>query len=198
MLVAPRKAVEEPATTVTDDATQSTGRPYTAMTVGVPKESFPGEQRVCMMPETCEKLVKAGFTVIVEKDAGALSDADDEAYTSVGCEIGDPWSTDVLCKIRPPTEEERTKLADGQVLFSNIYPRQDEEIVEALREKGVTAFGLDCVPRTISRAQAFDTLSSMANISGYKAVVEASNAFPRFMVRRCKLDPNLKATSFKF
>ena len=86
-----------------------------------------------------------------------------------------------MAKIRPPSKSEVShKLADGQILFSNVYPRQDAALVESLRVKGVTTFGLDCVPRTISRAQAFDTLSSMANISGYRAIVEAANAFPRF------------------
>ena len=150
-----------------------------------------GERRVAMSPDTCAKLVKAGMSVVVQSDAGALAEFADDLYLEAGCTIGDPWSADVVAKIRPPTKDEVKKLGDGQVLFSNIYPRQDEALVESLRAKGVTAFGLDCVPRTISRAQAFDTLSSMANIAGYRAVVEAANALPRFFAGQFTMAGNV-------
>ena len=173
------KAVSAPE----DVSTALPGRAYESMTIGVPKESFKGERRVAMAPETCGKLVKAGFNVNVEKNAGVESEYSDDDYAKEGCRIvNDAWKdVDIVAKIRPPTKSEVShKLADGQILFSNVYPRQDPTLVESLRVKGVTTFGLDCVPRTISRAQAFDTLSSMANISGYRAIVEAANAFPRF------------------
>ena len=182
------KAVSAPE----DVSTVLPGRAYESMTIGVPKESFKGERRVAMAPETCGKLVKAGFNVNVEKNAGAESEYSDEDYAKEGCRIvNDAWKdVDIIAKIRPPTKSEVThKLADGQILFSNVYPRQDAALVESLRGKGVTTFGLDCVPRTISRAQAFDTLSSMANISGYRAIVEAANAFPRFFAGEFLLIP---------
>ena len=166
-------------------------RQYSDMSVGVPKETFKGERRVAMAPETCAKLVKAGFRVVVEKGAGKDSEFDDDEYVGAGCEIGNAWAADVVAKIRPPTKSEVNKLREDQILFSNIYPRQDEALVESLRAKGVVAFGLDCVPRTISRAQAFDTLSSMANISGYRAIVEAANAFPRFFAGQFTMAGNV-------
>lgn len=169
------------------------GRAYETMTVGIPKESTKGERRVAMAPETCGKLVKAGFKVVVEKGAGIKSEYSDDDYVKEGCSIvNDAWKdTTVVAKIRPPSRAEQSKLSDGQILFSNIYPRQDEALVESLRARGVTTFGLDCVPRTISRAQAFDTLSSMANISGYRAIVEAANAFPRFFAGQFTMAGNV-------
>uniref|UniRef100_A0A7S0SHF6 proton-translocating NAD(P)(+) transhydrogenase n=2 Tax=Mantoniella antarctica TaxID=81844 RepID=A0A7S0SHF6_9CHLO len=144
-----------------------------------------------MAPETCGKLVAAGMRVVVEPRAGVESEYTDDTYTRVGCTIGDPWAADVVAKIRAPTKNEISKLRAGQILFSYIYPRQDEALVESLRAGGVTAFGLDCVPRTLSRAQAFDTLSSMANISGYRAVVEAANALPRFFAGQFTMAGNV-------
>ena len=169
------------------------GRAYETMTVGIPKESTKGERRVAMAPETCGKLVKAGFKVVVEKGAGVESEYSDDDYVNEGCSIvNDAWkNTTVVAKIRPPSRAEQKKLSDAQILFSNIYPRQDEALVESLRARGVTTFGLDCVPRTISRAQAFDTLSSMANISGYRAIVEAANAFPRFFAGQFTMAGNV-------
>jgi NAD(P) transhydrogenase len=184
------KAVSAPE----DVSTVLPGRAYESMTIGIPKESFKGERRVAMAPETCGKLVKAGFNVSVEKNAGVESEYSDEDYAKEGCRIvNDAWkNVDIIAKIRPPTKSEVShKLTDGQILFSNVYPRQDAALVESLRVKGVTTFGLDCVPRTISRAQAFDTLSSMANISGYRAIVEAANAFPRFFAGQFTMAGNV-------
>jgi len=181
------------AIAIPDELAILPGRAYETMTVGIPQESTKGERRVAMAPETCGKLVKAGFKVVVEKGAGIESEYSDDDYVKEGCAIvNDAWKdTTIVAKIRPPSKSEQGKLSDGQILFSNVYPRQDEALVESLRARGVTTFGLDCVPRTISRAQAFDTLSSMANISGYRAIVEAANAFPRFFAGQFTMAGNV-------
>jgi len=178
-------AIAEPATET------AAGVAYETLALGVPKESFKDERRVALAPDALGKLVKAGMKVVVESNAGVESEYADEQYVEQGCVIGNPWTADIVCKIRPPSKPEVAKLREGQILFSNIYPRQDEALVESLRAKGVTAFGLDCVPRTISRAQAFDTLSSMANISGYRAIVEAANALPRFFAGQFTMAGNV-------
>jgi len=159
-------------------------RGYDTLTVGIVAETAPGEKRVALAPESVAKLVKNGLSVVVESGAGEAAEFADSAYEAAGATIVDgsvAWGADIVCKIRPPTIGTETgRLSKDQILFSNVYPRQNEELVEELASRGVTSFGLDCVPRTISRAQAFDTLSSMANIAGYRAVVEASAAFGRF------------------
>ena len=169
--------------------------PYSNMTVSVVAETAEGDKRVALSPEGAAKLIKAGFSLLIESGAGAESTFDDEIYESVGCKIvsrENAWNdASVVFKIRPPTKEEEAYLSEGQILFSNIYPRQNEELLERLRAKGVTCFGLDCVPRTISRAQAFDTLSSMANIAGYRAVVEAANSFERFFAGQFTMAGNV-------
>lgn len=159
------------------------GVDVSTLTVGVPAESFPGEKRVAASPESVAKLVKAGYKVAVESGAGDGAEFDDAAYAAAGASSvspGEAWGADIVFHIRPPTPAQAKLLKKDATLLSMLYPAQNEALVEQLREQNVTAFGLDCVPRTISRAQAFDVLSSTANIAGYRAVVEAANAFGRF------------------
>jgi NAD(P) transhydrogenase len=153
------------------------------MTVGVPKESFPLEKRVAATPESVGRLVQPGFSVIVEDGAGQDSFFSNADYEAVGAKIvgaDDVWKqSDIVLKLRPPTEEQ-IKLLDQRTLISFLYPRQNEALVKQLQDQKATAFAMDCIPRTLSRGQTYDALSSQANISGYRAVLEASNVFGRF------------------
>ena len=157
--------------------------PYSEMTVGVPKERFPLEKRVAATPESVGRMVKPGFSVIVEDGAGQDSFFSNADYEAVGAKIvgaDDVWKqSDIVLKLRPPTEEQ-IKLLDQRTLISFLYPRQNEDLVKQLQDQKATAFAMDCIPRTLSRGQTYDALSSQANISGYRAVLEASNVFGRF------------------
>jgi NAD(P) transhydrogenase len=158
------------------------GVPYTKLTIGVPKESYPLERRVSQTPESVGKLVAAGFKVNVESGAGAASMFSDEMYTKAGATVVDgatAWKADIVTHVRPPTSEE-AKLLGSRTLCSTIWPAQNKDLLAQLAAQGATAFALDCIPRTLSRGQAFDVLSSQANIAGYRAVVEAANEFGRF------------------
>jgi len=165
-----------------DDETPK-GIPYSKLTVGVPKEHFPLEKRVAATPESVSKLVKPGFNVLIEKGAGSLSHFSDAEYASAGAKIveaDEVWkNSDIVMKLRPPTTEEASKLED-RTLISFIYPAQNKELVQQLQDQKATAFAMDCIPRTLSRGQTYDALSSQANITGYRAVIEASNEFGRF------------------
>jgi NAD(P) transhydrogenase subunit alpha len=148
--------------------------------IGVPAESKPGERRVAATPKTVEQIRKLGYTVAIQAGAGAAASFEDEAYRAAGAEIvDDPWGADVLMKINPPSSEEIQRLHAGQILISLLAPALDPDLVAALQARGVTAMAMDAVPR-ISRAQALDVLSSMANIGGYRAVIEAANEFGSF------------------
>ena len=160
------------------------------MRIGVPKEIHEGEMRVATTPDVAAQLQKLGFTVAVESGAGAGASFDDEAYRRAGVTvISDPrelWSSsDIVMKVRPPArhpglnEDEVNLLHDGQVLISFLWPAQRKDLLDQLSAKGVTTLAMDSVPR-ISRAQKMDALSSMANIAGYRAVVEAAQHFGRF------------------
>ena len=154
------------------------------MKIGVPKESHPGERRVATTPDVASKLQKLGYEVVVEKDAGSEASFSDEAYKEAGCSIAgsaaDIWSgSDIILKVRPPEAGEAGGLKDSQTLISFLYPAQNPELLEKLTRSGGTALAMDSVPR-ISRAQKMDALSSMANIAGYRAVVEAAQHFGRF------------------
>lgn len=150
----------------------------TAMDIGVPKEI--GDARVAATPKSVEGLRKLGYNVLVEQGAGQRASFEDHAYLDAGASIvDDAWHADVVIAVNPPTEEQVTKLRQGAVLITFLAPRQDETLTRRLAEAGVTALSMDMVPRT-SRAQALDALSSMANISGYRAVIEAAHAFGRF------------------
>jgi len=159
------------------------------MRIGVPKEVHAGEKRVATVPEVAEKLVKLGFSITVETGAGASANFSDEAYQAVGCEIADRasvWAeSDIILKVRGPEThpeqgiDETGSLRDGGNLVSFIWPAQNPDLMEKLAAKKATVLAMDCVPR-ISRAQKLDALSSMANIAGYRAVIEAAHEFGRF------------------
>jgi NAD(P) transhydrogenase subunit alpha len=149
------------------------------MIIGVPGESHPGETRVAATPATVVELVKLGYGVVVEAGAGLRSAFSDAAYTAAGATIGDPWTGDIVFTINAPSAEHLDRLAKGATLISMLNPRLDPDLVEKLARRPITALSMDAVPR-ISRAQSLDVLSSMANIAGYRAVVEAAHVFGRF------------------
>ena len=141
-----------------------------------------GETRVAATPETVGKLIGLGYQVVVESGAGAKASFTDEAYAEAGASIGgtaDTWGSDIVFKVNAPTTAEIGLLADGATLVSLISPALNPELVEELSTRPITVLAMDAVPR-ISRAQSMDVLSSMANIAGYRAVVEAANVFGRF------------------
>ncbi|HVD26418.1 MAG TPA: Re/Si-specific NAD(P)(+) transhydrogenase subunit alpha [Gaiellaceae bacterium] len=149
------------------------------MRIAVPKETAPGERRVALVPEVVKKLAASGFDVIVESGAGGEASWSDDDYRQAGAEVGGPWNTEVVVKVRKPTETEVERLRDGQVLIAFLEPLTDREGVERLARRGVTGFALESVPR-ITRAQPMDALSSQATVSGYKAVLLAAERLPRF------------------
>ena len=152
------------------------------MQIGIPKESFAGETRVAATPATVIALQKLGFSVLVESGAGEAANFADEAYVEAGAEIGkssDVWACSLIYKVLAPNDDEIEAINPGTTLVSFIWPRQNPELIEKLNAKKITVLAMDMVPR-ISRAQALDALSSTANISGYRAVVEAAHEFGRF------------------
>jgi NAD(P) transhydrogenase subunit alpha len=153
------------------------------MKIGVPKEIHAGERRVATTPDVAAQLIKLGFEVAVESTAGAAANYSDSSYEAAGCNIataGDLWSqSDVILKVRAPEGDEAGKLRAGQTLISFLWPGQNPDLLKQLTDGGVIAMAMDSVPR-ISRAQKMDALSSMANIAGYRAVVEAAQHFGRF------------------
>ncbi|MDH3977362.1 MAG: Re/Si-specific NAD(P)(+) transhydrogenase subunit alpha [Gammaproteobacteria bacterium] len=160
------------------------------MRIGIPKEIHSGEKRVATTPEIIPQLQKLGFEVAVETGAGVSANFSDEAYQTAGATIvADTrtlWSgSDIIMKVRGPERhphlgvDEIDLLSRGQVLISFLWPGQNQTMLNSLAEKGVTALAMDSIPR-ISRAQKLDALSSMANIAGYRAVVEAAQHFGRF------------------
>ena len=151
------------------------------MRIGVPRETRPGETRVAATPATVAKLLGLGYTVFVEHGAGRMASFDDDAYRDAGADVIDDavWNADVILKVTAPTDEEVQRLRGGQVLACLLAPALSPELVEALAARQVTALAMDAVPR-ISRAQSLDVLSSMANIGGYRAVVEAAHEFGSF------------------
>jgi H+-translocating NAD(P) transhydrogenase subunit alpha len=152
------------------------------MIIGIPRESLPGETRVAATPQTVAQLIKLGYEVLVESGAGAASSFADAAFTEAGAGIGSPdqvLSADVVLKVNAPTTDEIAALRDGATLISLISPALKPELVEELASRPITVLAMDAVPR-ISRAQSLDVLSSMANIAGYRAVIEAAHAFGRF------------------
>ena len=153
-------------------------------TIGVPKEIWPGEKRVATVPEVVEKLIKLGFRVAVESGAGDASNVSDDAYRAAGAEVvagaAALWAaSDIVFKVRAPSPAEVGLMREGGVLASFIWPAQNPELMQLLAAKKATVLAMDSVPR-ISRAQKLDALSSMANIGGYRAVIEAAHHFGRF------------------
>lgn len=160
------------------------------MKIGAPREVHPGENRVAVTPDTAEQLHKLGFSVAIEAGAGEKAHFSDDAYRAAGVEIienvKDLWAqSDILLKLNPPEThphealDEIELLREGGTLISFIWPAQNPELMEQLAARKATVLAMDSVPR-ISRAQKLDALSSMANVAGYRAVVEASNYFGRF------------------
>ena len=154
------------------------------MRIGAPKEVMEGEARVAMTPDSARQLQKLGHDCLIEAGAGAKAGFSDEAYADAGVEVVQGaealWEkADVIVKVRPPTEGEADRLTTGKTLISFFYPAQSSEMLERVKDTGATAIAMDMVPR-ISRAQKMDALSSMANIAGYRAVIEAGANFGRF------------------
>lgn len=152
------------------------------MRIGVPKERLANETRVAATPKTVEQLLKLGFTVAIESGAGKLASFDDNAFTQAGATVMDEnnvWHSDVILKVNAPTDDEIALLNPGTTLVSFIWPAQNAPLMEKLAARNITVMAMDSVPR-ISRAQALDALSSMANIAGYRAIVEAAHEFGRF------------------
>ncbi|MEU2930700.1 Re/Si-specific NAD(P)(+) transhydrogenase subunit alpha [Streptomyces sp. NPDC007251] len=147
--------------------------------IGVVAESVSGETRVAATPATVRQLLDLGYEVVVESEAGAASGFSDQAYLDTGAEIGEAWDADVVLKVNSPSDAEITRLRHGATMVALLAPAQRPELLRTLADAGVTALALDAVPR-ISRAQSMDVLSSMANIAGYRAVIEAAHVFGRF------------------
>jgi NAD(P) transhydrogenase subunit alpha len=155
-----------------------------AQVIGVPTETAVGEKRVATVPEVVEKLIKLGFSVTVQSGAGDAANFSNETYRSAGAQIapdaGAVWAAaDIVFKVRAPSEPEVALMREGQTLVSFLWPAQNPDLMQALAEKRATVLAMDSVPR-ISRAQKLDALSSMANIAGYRAVIEAAHHFGRF------------------
>ncbi len=152
------------------------------MWVGIPKEVHEGERRVAATPDTVKKLRSMGFSVRVQAGAGEEAQLPDALYETAGAEISaDPatiWSSDLVLKLRAPKPDE-VALLDKNLLISLLWPAQNRELLAAIAARGASAIALDQIPR-ISRAQKMDVLSSMANIAGYRAIVEAANAYTGF------------------
>lgn len=156
-----------------------------ALQIGVPREVFPGEKRVATVPEVVAKLIKLGFRVAVETGAGDAATFTDEAYRAAGAEVlpdaAELWAaSDIVFKVRPPTPGEVELMREGGMLVGFIWPAQNPELMQQLAAKRATVLAIDALPRQLSRAQKMDALTSMAGISGYRAVIEAANAFGRF------------------
>ena len=154
------------------------------MKIGAPKEIFAGEARVAMTPDSAVLLQKLGHECVIESGAGALAGFSDDRYAAVGVEVVKTaaalWkAADVVVKVRGPEESEAKRLSAGQTLISFFWPAQNADLLETCKAKGANVIAMDMVPR-ISRAQKMDALSSMANIAGYRAVIEAGNNFGRF------------------
>ncbi|MFV0279632.1 MAG: Re/Si-specific NAD(P)(+) transhydrogenase subunit alpha [Rhodoblastus sp.] len=153
--------------------------------IGIPKEIFPGEKRVAIAPEVAQKLVGLGFSVLVEKGAGDGADIYDDALTAAGAKIAataaDVWSgADIVFKVRPPGDSEVAQMKEGQTLVSFVWPAQNPDLMKALEARKTTVLAMDAVPRLLSRAQKMDALTSQAGVTGYRAVIEAANAFGRY------------------
>src|SRR5687768_6692270 len=160
------------------------------MRLAVPRECRPGERRVAVTPDNVSRLIKLGFSVAVEHDAGAAASFTDEDYVAAGAEVisgpRELWQAgDIILKVQPPSMHpvlnvhEADLIREGGTLISFLYPGKNKEIVDRLAARKATAIAVDQIPR-ITRAQKMDALSSMANIAGYRAVVEAASFYGRF------------------
>lgn len=155
------------------------GKPISETSIGVPNEVFEGEKRVALSPEAVKRLKKDGFTINIEKGAGEKAGFLDASFEAEGAAIVDnAFKSDIVFKVRPPLDSEMSKVEKDSGLISYFYPRQSEAQIEEFKKKNVSLYAMNEIPR-LSRSQTYDALSSMANISGYKAVIEASNLFDR-------------------
>ena len=154
------------------------------MKVGVAKETAPGERRVALVPEVLGKLTAAGLEILVERDAGAGAAIPDSAYEEAGATVVSTvdlyGQSDVVLRVQKPSESEVKVLHKGQVVVGLLQPLLDLALMKTLADAGITSVSLDAIPRTLSRAQTMDALSSQANVGGYKAVLIAANAYPRY------------------
>lgn len=185
-----RSVPVRPFATAAEEVSQVVEVPYGRLTVGIPRETYPGERRVAITPQNVALLLKRGFNrVLVERGAGEQASFSDYMFEAAGGTIVERstlWSdSNVILKVRPPrvdgARSEIDALNEGTVIISFLQPMQNKELVQAIAARKATSFAMDMIPR-ISRAQVFDALSSMANSAGYKAVLEASNHFGRFFV----------------
>jgi len=163
------------------------------MIIGIPKESLRGENRVASSPSAINALIKLGFSVQVQKGAGVKASFTDQEYLDAGAEIvtkKKAWQCDIVFKVNAPTIAEAELLNDGVTLVSFIAPAQSPELLELLKSKSVNTLAMEMVPR-MTRSQSLDALSSMANIAGYRAVIEATNAFGRFLTGQITAAGNL-------
>ncbi|HMR70088.1 MAG TPA: Re/Si-specific NAD(P)(+) transhydrogenase subunit alpha [Rubrivivax sp.] len=156
-----------------------------AMLIGVPRETAAGEKRVATVPDVVEKLRKLGFAVAVETGAGDAANFADDTYRAAGAEVVASAAelfakADIVFKVRPPSADEVALLREGAVLIGFVWPAQNPELMQQLAARKATVLAIDSLPRQLSRAQKMDALTSMAGISGYRAVIEAANAFGRF------------------
>lgn len=156
-----------------------------ALRIGVPRETAAGEKRVATVPDVVAKLVKLGFSVGVESGAGDAAHFDDDSYRAAGAEVVPTaaalWAgSDIVFKVRPPSTDEVALMREGGMLIGFIWPAQNPELMQQLAARKVTVLAIDALPRQLSRAQKMDALTSMAGVSGYRAVIEAANAFGRF------------------
>ncbi|TMC79965.1 MAG: Re/Si-specific NAD(P)(+) transhydrogenase subunit alpha [Chloroflexi bacterium] len=149
------------------------------MRIGVVRETTPGERRVSLVPDTVGRLAKSGNEIIVERGAGQASSFPDRTYTDAGATIGDPWSADLVAKVAKPTDDELGRLREGTILIAFLQPLTNHALVRELARRRVTALSMDAIPR-ITRAQPMDALSSQATVAGYKAVLLAATALPKF------------------
>ncbi len=154
------------------------------MKVGVARETAPGERRVALVPDALAKLTAAGLEILVEAGAGLGALIPDSAFEAAGAKVvktGDLYEqADVILRVQKPSPDEARKLRQGQAVIGTLQPLLDPKLMATLAEAGVTSISLDAIPRTLSRAQTMDALSSQANVGGYKAVLLAANAFGRY------------------
>jgi len=143
------------------------------------RETTPGERRVALVPETVGRLTKSGNEVVVERGAGEASSFPDRMYTDAGATIGEPWAADLVVKVAKPSDDELGRIREGAVLIAFLQPLTNHALVRELARRRVTALSMDAIPR-ITRAQAMDALSSQATVAGYKAVLLAAAALPKF------------------
>src|SRR5450830_16669 len=153
--------------------------------IGVPKETAAGEKRVATVPEVVEKLIKLGFKVAVQSGAGEAANVSDDAYRVAGATVVQGasalWAeSDIVFKVRAPSVDEVALMREGSTLVSFIWPAQNPELMKQLAAKKVNVLAIDSLPRMLSRAQKMDALTSQAGVAGYRAVIEAANAFGRF------------------